>query len=171
MAKGYLLNCRCENKSPKTIEIYGMVLDNLIWFFEHKNLPTQVQNITTTNIREFLWYLASEEHRWGSSNPSAWRKASPTTVHIYYRSMKTFFNWLKREDLISNNPYSLIKPPKQEKKVIQALATIEIQRLFEACEGKTMYDVRNKAILSVLLDSGLRISELTNLKYEDFDQT
>ncbi|MEN8614591.1 tyrosine-type recombinase/integrase, partial [Dehalogenimonas sp. THU2] len=148
-----------------------MVLDNLVWFFEQHNFPTQVHQINTTHIREFLWYLTSETHRWDSSHPLACRKASPSTVHIYYRSMKTFFNWLKREDLISTNPYSFIKPPKQEKKVIQALATTEIQRLFEACEGKTMYDVRNKAILSVLLDSGLRISELTNLKYEDFDQT
>ncbi|APV43731.1 integrase/recombinase XerC [Dehalogenimonas formicexedens] len=171
LIQGYLLNCRCENKSPKTVSIYRMVLDNFQWFLSHKEMPTEVHLINALHVREFLWYLASEKVRWGSTNSMATRPANSTTVHVYYRSLKTFFSWLKREELINKNPFDHINPPKQEKKVIQALSVTEINTLFDACLGKTMYDVRDKAILCVLLDSGLRISELTSLKVEDFDQT
>lgn len=166
LAKGYILNCRTEGKSPKTISGYQMALNNLTWYCREQGFPA-VQKLTAVHIRHFLWYLASEPHRWDSTSPAAKRQVSSTTVNCYFRALRTFFNWLEREDLIIENPFKNLKAPKINKTVVQALSTVEIDRLFKVCSVKSPLDVRNTAILSVFLDTGLRVSELTNLTIDD----
>ena len=166
LAKGYILNCKSEGKSPKTIAIYEIVLKNFIWYCRQNNFP-EANQLTAVHIRHFLWYLATESNRWGNNNPATRKPASQTTVSDYYRALYSFFSWLTREQLISNNPLTNLKKPKPEKKVIQALTLGEIERLFKECSGNNALDVRNKAILSVLLDTGLRVSELANLSLDD----
>jgi site-specific recombinase XerD len=168
LIKGYLLNCKTENKSPKTISGYEMALRNFSWYCKEQNFP-EVQKLTAVHVRHFLWYLASEPHRWNSTSPAAKRQVSSTTVNGYFRALRTFFGWLEREQLVIENPFKNLKPPKIDKKIIQALSPTEIDRLFKLCMGNNMLDVRNKAILSVFLDTGLRISELTNLTLDDVD--
>jgi site-specific recombinase XerD len=166
LAKGYILNCRTEGKSPKTISCYEMALRNLIWYCKEQGFP-EVQKLTAVHIRHFLWYLASEPHRWNSTSPAARRQASSTTVNNYFRALRTFFGWLEREELVIENPFKNLKAPKINKTIVQALSTAEIDRLFKVCSGKSMLDVRNRAILSVFLDTGLRLSEVTNLTIDD----
>ena len=145
-----------------------MALRNFIWYCKQEGFP-EVQKLTAVHVRHFFWYLASESHRWNSTSPAAKRQATSTTVNGYFRALRTFFNWLEREELIIENPFKNLKPPKIDKKVIQALSPAEIDRLFKVCSGKNMLDVRNRAILSVFLDTGLRISELVNLTLDDVD--
>ena len=167
LAKGYVLNCRCEGKSPKTIDIYEVVLRNFAWYCRQNNFPEEVLKLSALHIRHFLWYLSSETNRWGSNNPAARKPASQTTVNDYYRALQGFFNWLFREQLIVDNPFNHLKAPKPDRKVIQALTPDEIDRLFKLCSRKTTLDIRNKAILSMFLDCGLRVSELANLRIDD----
>ena len=143
-----------------------MVLRNLIWYCKQQCFP-EIQKLTAVHVRHFLWYLASEPNRWDSTSPAAKKQVTSTTVNGYFRALRTFFNWLEREELVIENPFKNLKPPKIDKKVIQALSPTEIDRLFKVCAGKSVLDVRNKAILSVFLDTGLRISELTNLTLDD----
>jgi integrase/recombinase XerD len=166
LIKGYILACRTENKSPKTISGYEMVLKNFCWFVKSSGLP-DIQKITSTHIKYFFMYLTSEQHRWNSTSPSAKRSASSSTISTYFRRLRTFFNWATREELITENPFKNMRTPRTENKVIQALTSSEIDRLFKVCNGKSMLDVRNKAILCVLLDTGLRINELTSLTIDD----
>ncbi len=168
LSKGYLLQCRTENKSPKTISGYEMVLRNFIWYCKQNHFP-EVQHLTAIHIRHFLWYLGSESHRWNSTSPSAKRIVNSATTATYFRRLRTFFNWLEREELIIENPFKNLKTPKPDEKVIQALAPAEIERLFKVCSRKSALDFRNKVILCVLLDTGLRINELTNLTLDDIN--
>jgi site-specific recombinase XerD len=121
---------KAEGKSPKTIAIYEMVLKNFLWFCRHNGFSTEPLKLSTIHIRQFFWYLASETNRWSGKSPRAKKPASKTTVHDYYRALRTFFNWLKAEGLIPENPFSHLKPPKTDKKVITALTPEEIARLF-----------------------------------------
>jgi site-specific recombinase XerD len=68
---------------------------------------------------------------------------------------------------LTGNPFKNLKPPKIDRKVIQALSPSDVGTLFGACSGKSTLDVRNKAILCVFLDTGLRVSELANLTIDD----
>jgi site-specific recombinase XerD len=166
LAKGYILNCKTEGKSPKTVSGYEMALRNLIWYCKEQGFP-EVQKLTAVHIRHFLWYLASETHRWNSTSPTAKRQAGSTTVNCYFRALRTFFNWLEREELIIENPFKNLKPPKIDKTIVQALSPAEIDRLFKVCSSRSALDVRNTAILSIFLDTGLRLSELANLTIDD----
>ncbi len=166
LAKGYILNCRSEGKSPKTIAIYEIVLKNFIWYCKGNKFP-EAHQLTAVHIRHFLWYLSTESNRWGNNNPAARKPASQTTVSDYYRALHSFFSWLTREQLIPNNPLTNLKKPKPEKRIIQALTAGELDRLFKECSRNNALDVRNKAILSILLDCGLRVSELASLNLDD----
>ncbi|MFC1953613.1 tyrosine-type recombinase/integrase [Chloroflexota bacterium] len=166
LIKGYLLTCRTENKSPKTIRGYESTLRNFNWYCNQNKFP-EVQQLTAVHIRHFLWYLGSESNRWNGTNPSARHPASNTTINDYFRALRTFFNWLEREELVIDNPFRHLKTPKPDNNIIQALTPAEIERLFKVCSGKSMLDVRNRAILSVFLDTGLRLSELIDLTLDD----
>jgi integrase/recombinase XerC len=146
LVKGYLLNCRTEGKSPKTIKGYEMVLRNFMWYCTENDFP-EIQKLTAVHIRHFLWYLGTETNRWNSTNPSARHPASNTTINDYFRALRIFFNWLEREELIIKNPFRHLKTPKPNHKIIQALTPAEIERLFKACSGRTALDIRNRAIL------------------------
>jgi len=63
LARGYILNCKTENKSPKTIAAYEIVLRNFNWYCNQSNFP-QIQKLTAVYVRHFFWYLANESHRW-----------------------------------------------------------------------------------------------------------
>jgi site-specific recombinase XerD len=166
LIKGYLLGCRTENKTAKTISGYEMVLKNFLWYAQANHFP-EIQKVTSVHIKYFLMYLTTEEHRWNSTSPSAKRTVTSSTVNTYFRRLRTFFGWLKREELITTNPFDTLKTPKTDDKVIQALTPSELDRLLKVCNGKSALDVRNRTILYVLLDTGLRINELTCLNLDD----
>ena len=169
LIQGYILNCRTENKSPRTIVGYKLVLNKFSLYCEQNNFP-QIQKLTHVHVKNYLWYLGSETHIWSTSNPTSQKLLSQTTINGYFRALRTFFNWLEREELIIENPFKRLKAPKIDTKIVQALTTPEIQKLFKACSGKSALDNRNKAILSMFLDTGLRISELTNLNIDDVNK-
>jgi len=166
LIKGYMLNCEADGKSPTTISGYQMLLKKFSWYCCLNEYPPP-QKFTAAHIRGFLEYLTTETHRWNSHSPRANRPVNKTTVNCYYRALHSFFNWLYKEELIPTNPFDHLKTPEPEGKVIQALTPKEINRLLQTCSAKTAHDVRNKAILSVFLDCGFRISELASLTLQD----
>ena len=97
LAKGYIRNCKTEAESPKTVSGYEMALRNFIWYYKQNDFP-EIQRLTAVDNRHFLWYLASESHRWDSTGPAAKRQATSTTVNGYFRALRTFFNWLELEE-------------------------------------------------------------------------
>jgi site-specific recombinase XerD len=125
LAKGYILNCRIEGKPPKTLVGYQMTLQNFMWYCKQNDFP-EIQHLTAIHIKQFLWYLASEPHRWNSTCPTAKRQVNSTTVNVYFRALRTFFNWLDFENLINENPFKKLKTPKVKQKIIQALTPEEI---------------------------------------------
>ncbi len=104
LLKGYVLNYETEGKSPKTISIAEMILSKFIWYCDQNDFPN-VNQLSVIHIRKFLSYLADTTHRWNSTSPVARRPVSKTTVNVYFRTLRTFFNWLQREDDL---------PPKKE---------------------------------------------------------
>ena len=171
LVEGYILNCRCEGKSQATLANYLNRLRCFMWFCQERNYPDEPHKITTEHIRQFLWYLASEPVRWNGSSTSARKPASRSTVNHYYRVLNTFFAWLKREELIADNPVTRIKTPKMAQQVVQALNPQEVTRLLDRSSGKSYLDVRNRAIVMMLLDTGIRAFELANLRLDDVDTT
>ena len=79
-----------------------------------------------------------------------------------------FWNWLIREELAESNPLWKIKAPKTVGKIIKGLPSSETNRLLAAFD-KSFSGRRNKAIVIVLVDYGLRLGGLLNLTLADPD--
>lgn len=77
--------------------------------------------------------------------------------------IKTFFNYLYLEDIITSNPTSIIKVPKKAQYLPDILSVEEVTALIESMDMSVAESSRNRAIIEVLYSCGLRVSELVNL--------
>jgi site-specific recombinase XerD len=135
---GFLLTCRIEGKSPKTIVYYKGILDRFTWFLNENC----VKEINTSVIRSFLGYVQSTEHRWGSNNSRANCKVKQITVKRYYMGLKVFFNWCLNEGYMENSPLATLKKPKAPKKIVKAVCPADIEKLLRHTKGRDFYSTR-----------------------------
>ncbi|MFC1995750.1 tyrosine-type recombinase/integrase [Chloroflexota bacterium] len=82
----------------------------------------------------------------------------------YYRAIRAFCNWLVRSDYIKDNPIKKVDPPKPGKPLLPSLTAKQVNYLIEYVDS-----LRDKAIISLLADSGMRLNELTDIKAYDID--
>lgn len=112
LARGCILNCRSEGKSPATISTYDERLRRFCWYCREQRFPDEPQKLRSQQVRSFLWYLASERDQWGGESVASRNPAIQSTVNRYYRVGNTFFGWLKKEGFIADNPVAHLKAPK-----------------------------------------------------------
>ena len=115
LIEGFLLSCRVENKSPKTLSFYKNILEKFQWYLGKYD----IDNINATTIRNFLGYLKDTTNRWDSTNTRANRAVSPTTVRSYYNGLSALFTWALREELIESSPMATVKKPRLPHKTIK----------------------------------------------------
>ncbi|MFC1984517.1 tyrosine-type recombinase/integrase [Chloroflexota bacterium] len=163
LIEGFLLSCKVENKSPATISFYKNILDKFQWYLDKYCIDT----IDATAIRKFLVYLKDTPNRWDSSNTRANRPVAPITVRSYYSGLSALFTWSMEEELIETNPMANVKKPQLPHKTVKGLEPDIIHKLLNSITNKSLQALRNKAILYMFLDTGLRLSELTNLTISD----
>lgn len=177
LIKGYLLTHQTEGSSPHTVEYYRGILSRFLWYADSVGWPDDARLLNGWNIREFLGYVGTQTGRWlkqGNGSESSSRKASPRTVHHYYSSLRAFFNWTVKEGFLQESTLAKVKLPKAKSKVIQPYSLEQIKKLLGVCDhdfenGAKFLATRNKTIILMLLDSGLRLSELSNVKVQDID--
>lgn len=148
------------NKSRHTKRAYKYALNLFAsWCHDH---DVELETIKAGEVRRHTEWLLSV------------RKLSINVVHNNVITIKTFLKWcVKEEDLFEAVPTEKtlrrIEIPRQDMKVIETFTTDQFKRLLAACSESRFagHEARNKAILSVLLDTGIRAEELCNLKVED----
>ena len=96
------------------------------------------------------------------------QEKTSTTISHYVTVINSFYSFLISEEVINNNPCENIATPKVVKKLPNYLTEEEVSKLLDV-NLLTPYDYRNKAMLELLYATGLRISELCNLKLSDVD--
>ena len=148
----YIDYLKYERKlSDNTLDSYE---ENLIMFDNYLN--KKASSIKPDDIRDFLVTLNDKSDR--------------TRAH-YITVINNYFSFLTSEKIIKNNPCEEISQPKLSKKLPNYLTIEEIDNLLDI-ELNSPLDFRNKAMLELLYASGLRITELLNLKLNDisFDE-
>jgi site-specific recombinase XerD len=177
LVKGYLLTHQTQGSSPNTVEYCWGILNRFLWYAEKENWPEDARLLSEWHIREFLGYVGTETKRWdkqGNGSESSSHKASPRTVHHYYSVLRAFFNWAVKEDFVAESPVAKVRLPRPQQKVIRPYTEEQIRRMLQVCDHDCQHNAkflgsRNKAIILILLDSGLRASELANIKLGDID--
>jgi integrase/recombinase XerD len=137
--------------SHNSIEAYLRDVEKLKQFVEMKHLKASPLQIRSKHLQQFLEYI----NELGMSAHSQARILS---------GIKAFYKYLLFEELIQDDPTALIEGPKLGRKLPDTLAYHEIEKLLEAIDLSTPEGARNRAMLEVLYSSGLRVSELTDLK-------
>lgn len=177
LVKGYLLTHQTEGSSPRTVEFYQGILNRFLWYAEKNDWPDDCRLLNEWHIREFLGYVGTEVKRWsvqGNGSESSSRKASPRTIHHYYRALTAFFNWVVREDFLPKSPLAKIKITKPKRRVINPYTPAQIEKMLAVCDWDYQHNARfvgsrNRAILLLFLDTGLRLSELAGIRLESID--
>jgi len=160
--------------SPKTLTYYQMCLDGLRYFAAQNDWPAPAE-LTRDHLRDFMDYLDSEPHRWGGDGRrGTFKKASPATVHHYLKVAKTFFTWCLDEDYLQDSPARRFRLPSPQYRDVEPYRDDEVNALLAACEqdirrGNRYLGVRNKAIISIFIDTGLRLTELAEMKLSELD--
>jgi integrase/recombinase XerC len=107
-------------------------------------------------IREFLNYLYAQNY-------------TKSTTARKLATLRSFFKFLIRRGVVSVNPLSTIRTPKQEKRLPKCLDLEQVQKLLDAPGDSDLLSSRDKAMLEVLYSSGIRVSELVDLEMADID--
>src|SRR5438094_1361793 len=107
-------------------------------------------------VREFLAYLYAQNY-------------TKSTTARKLATLRSFYKFLIRRGVVSVNPLSTIRTPKQEKRLPKCLDLEQVQKLLDAPGDADLLAARDKAMLEVLYSSGIRVSELVELKMEDLD--
>lgn len=158
----YLLETR--SLSPRTISTYKYCFIKLFNFFEEKkkiksnNITLDMFNVKL--IEEFINWLLNEENN------------TPNTVNNRITTIKCFFQFISIHNVEFLNLYSSlknIKALKKEEKLIEYLSIEEIKLLFSIPNSQNKKELKELAILTLLYESAIRVSELCNLKLENIE--
>ena len=168
LARHFELHNKTEGKSPKTVVWYAMVLRQFHRFLQEADKSTRLGELDQMTVREFILYL-QEKRKWADNPylPATNAKLSAITIQDYVRVLRVFFNWLYKEGYTAENRLAKLKPPKAPTKMVEILKQEEIARVLGCIDYNTAAGARDKAVLILLLDTGLRSSELTNAQLRD----
>lgn len=168
LISAYLISRR--HLSPHTQGYYENCLGNFQWYAKEAGWPEAAEDITREHVREFLNYVAQSKKRWGLNQcTSSRRQATPATVNHYGRVIKRLFRWASdEEDYLPDNGIWRLKLPPPRYRQVEPYTDGEVMAMLDACDEDSRFlSCRNKAIIAMFADTGLRLSELAGIKLAD----
>ena len=142
-----------KNYSDLTIKGYLSNLDVFLEYLNENNIKSY-KKVQYQDIRLFINYLYDLNY-------------NNKTISRYISSVRSFFKYLKSNNYIDNNPCTLISNPKLEKKLPKYLNFEDIEKLLNVFDNNNFIGLRNSLILEILYSTGIRVSEITNIKFND----
>lgn len=143
-----------KSLSSNTVDAYLSDIQRFAEYLDLQDMRVDIWEISPKHIRSFLNFISEL----GISANSQARILS---------GIKSFFKFLFIQDEINDDPSILVETPKIGRKLPVVLSPIEIDKLISAIDINSETGVRNIAILETLYGSGLRVSELVNLRISD----
>jgi len=124
---------------------------------------SRIGKTTENHVREFILYLQTK-----AKTPYGEKPLSGATIQGYVRTLKAFFSWVEREEgYLASSQIGRIQIPKANSKIISTFTPEQIDKLASICQTSNGDGQRNLTILLLLLDTGIRVSELVNIGMED----
>ena len=150
---------RSDGKSPRTVQWYNEALDLFLGWMRGEGLSTCLDDLGEDEVRSFILHL-QERKGWQG-------QTSSHTVNNRVRALRAFFNWMYRQGFTECHRLQNLKVPKVRQKEVEILTDEEIERIFATLNVDTVLGARNTALYSLMLDTGLRLTEVVTLKYDD----
>ena len=144
-----------RNYSYNTIIAYKNNI-NKFFLYCNDNGIKNINNIDYNFIRRYISYLYDNNYQ-------------AKSISRMISAIRSYFKYLQKENKIKINPLDLITSPKLEKKLPKYLTINEIEKILNAVPLDDKISIRDAFILELLYVSGIRVSELTNIKLEDIN--
>ncbi len=150
---------RTDGKSPDTLRWYRQNLGAFLNWLTETGRPVTLGSIDENVVREYiLWYQGRRV------NDHAIKAQS---VNCRVRSLWAFFNWLYRRGYTETHLLQDVRPPRLPVVMVDTLSEDEVAGIMATIDRSTASGSRSTAIMAILLDTGLRLSELAGLEDED----
>jgi site-specific recombinase XerD len=143
---------RAERKSKRTIDNYFEALEQFGALLEARGRG--LAEATTADVQDYIVDIIE--------------RLRPATANNRFRALHRFYGWLEDEEEVPN-PMRRLKPPAVPEEPVPVLDADALRRLFEVCQGRGFDERRDTAILSLFLDAGPRLEELTDIRAQDID--
>lgn len=146
---------RAEGRSPETRRAYAQAIAQLGAYLSDRGLSSDVAQIGRPELEG--WIITLLESR------------KPATAATRYHALARLFSWLISEGEIDRSPMQGMQGPKVPENPPTVLSIDEMRRILAVCKGTTFDERRDAAILRTLVDTGVRLAELTGLALDDVD--
>jgi integrase/recombinase XerD len=146
LSASWLLELRAAGKSTETLRAYRISVESFLADYDE---------LTKPNVIAWLAALPGE----------------PASIRLRLAGLKQFARWLSTEEDFDADSILLIKPPPLAQKPVPALTDDQIEKLLKVCGGKDWRSRRDRAIITILAECGLRRGELLALDAEDVNKT
>lgn len=150
--RAYLQNERYY--SPHTINNYTKDILEYLKYLEQDNIT--LTNTGLNLARNYAYTLAN-------------KNLKPTSINRKLSSIRNFYRFLITQEVVKSNPFDAIETIKTEKKLPNYLYLDDLETLFNSIDQSTPLGVRNYCLLELLYGTGIRVSELCNIKLHDID--
>jgi site-specific recombinase XerD len=152
----FIRHLAADRRTPATRRAYNAAVAQLEAFLVERGLPTAVTELTPDHLEAFIVSL----HQRGMRS---------TTILARHHALSRFFGWLVAENELATSPMASIPAPAARLPEPQVLTGEEVAALLASCDGDEFEYLRDTAIIRLLLDTGLRATELAALQLDDLD--
>ncbi len=169
----YLLNLENRKCSVNTRIAYRVALSMLVSLLASLCGVVELEQVTVLHLRQCVQHLLTVpvERKGRGRLPDSGTVLSDSSVCTYIRRWKAFFSWCFKEELIEKNPAIRLESPKVDERVIDAFSVEQIEQMLSVFDLSTAEGFRNYVIVVLMLDTGIRRSEIVTLRVEDVHET
>jgi integrase/recombinase XerD len=153
LVTSWLIALKGEHKSPSTLKAYRNGVTSLLACCADQGLPRE---LTKATVIAWMASMADVE---------------PATARLRLAAVKRFATWLAEEEGFDADGVLAVRAPKLNDKVVAGLSDDEVRRLIRVCGGSTLRDKRDKAMVVLATETGLRAAELLALDVPDISLT
>ncbi len=151
----FTLRCKSKNLAVGTLHLYRTRLESLRLWLESNGAPAPA-SVTANDLRGFLEARKA-------------KGAGSLTVDCLFRILRTFWRFLHRDGLILTDPMEKVERPRIESRLIKPFTDEQLKMLLAVLDKDDPFDFRDYALVILLADTGLRLSEAFSLKLDDIE--
>ncbi|GAB6927132.1 tyrosine recombinase XerC [Paenibacillus sp. JCM 10914] len=165
---------KAEGLRDRTIKDYEKHYGYFVmWLRENHPEAVYIDDVTTATLRDFVLYMKHDARRYYGHKYIESDKQriglTDTTINIRLRTLKALFNQLERDELIEINPAGPVKLMRQDLDLTNGLTDEEVTAILAQPDRRDFVGFRDYVAICLMLDSGLRISEMLSLRAADID--
>ncbi|SEO82655.1 tyrosine-type recombinase/integrase [Actinacidiphila rubida] len=170
LAASWMRSLKARKLSANTQRIYGRAITDFGKYLETyeptpteddpdpRPAPTELEGDQGIHREHIERYIIGLIERTSAGN-----------AHQHFRSLRTFFNWLVDEEEMNRSPMRKMKPPEPGEVEVPVIPDDALKKLLATCKSTSFIDRRDRAILLMFLDTGGRLSEITDRTQEKLD--